>query len=71
MADVALLNPQVESEICKRMIDAAMVRQQKIHQALTTSVLDRETYLLKIGAASELDRLLQEMQQMYDREFRV
>lgn len=71
MANVALLNPGSESRVCQEMLAAAMARKTKLDSELTANLLDRETYLLKIGAAMELKRLIDEMQQVYDREFKV
>jgi hypothetical protein len=71
MSEVALLNPQVEAAAAKAMINVAATRLGNLQQALTASVLDRETYLQKIGAATELDRLLADMQREYARHFEV
>ena len=67
----ALLNPQVEAAACKRMIAVVEERKQQVDLALTTSVLDRETYLLKIGASKELFQVLTIMKREYEREFNI
>jgi hypothetical protein len=69
--NVALLNPQVESAVCQRMIEAVTERKDRLDRDLTANVLDRENYLLKIGAARELEQLLVAMNQLYEREFKV
>jgi len=67
----ALLNPQAESAVCRRMISLAEDQVKKLDLALTTSVLEREHYLQKIGAAAELRRLIDNMKVEYAREFNV
>ena len=71
MADVALLNPQKENEVARSFIDLAADRLGKLQVELGSTVMDRERYLLKIGAATEIDRLISDMQQLYDRKFKV
>jgi len=68
---VALLNPAVESDVCRRMIDVTRSQLEKLEQALTGSVLDRDQYLLKIGALSEVQRVLERQEELYKREFEI
>jgi len=68
---VALLNPAVESDVCRRMIDVTRSQLEKLEQALTGSVLDRDQYLLKIGALSEVRRVLERQEELYKREFEI
>lgn len=67
----ALLNPEVEARAARTMIDVVTTRIGRLHTELTTSVLEREQYLLKIGAARELEQLQSSMQREYDRHFKV
>jgi hypothetical protein len=70
MAD-PLLNPQQEAAACRSMIRQVESMISASKSALTTSVLDRETYLVKIGGVMELERALSLMQREYDRNFKV
>ena len=69
--NVALLNPAVESDVCRRMMDVTRSQLEKLEQTLTGSVLDREQYLLKIGALSEVRRVLDRQEELYKREFEI
>jgi len=69
--NVALLNPAVESDVCRRMMDVTRSQLEKLEQALTGSVLDRDQYLLKIGALSEVRRVLDRQEELYKREFEI
>lgn len=71
MTEVALLNPAQDAEACKAMMSVGRKRREALSAALTSSVLDRETYLQKIGALNELDRFLSDMQREHDRRFAV
>ena len=68
---VPLLNDPREAEVAQRMVHIISHRLDALHQELTSSVLDREQYLLKIGASSELRRVRDELQLEYDRNFRT
>ena len=69
--NLALLNPAVESDVCRRMMEVTQAHLEKLESGLTGSVLERETYLQKIGAVTELRRILERQQELYKREFEV
>lgn len=72
MAEVALLNPgEKDADAAREMLFAAKSRREKLQHELSLTVLDREQYLLKIGASKELQSLENEMQRAYDRRFKV
>lgn len=71
MSDVALLNPAQEAEVCAKMLTSVKGRLEVIDRDLTTTVLDRDQYLMKIGAAKELRVLEMSLQRIYDQNFNV
>lgn len=72
MVEVALLNPKPQDDgAAKEMLFAVKARREKLQHELSAMVLDREQYLLKIGASKELVSLEAEMQRAYDRRFKV
>ena len=71
MSDVALLNPTVEATACRTMIDAVRSMLDTDKLVLTTSPLDRETYLVKIGGVMQIEKALSVMEREYDRHFNV
>lgn len=71
MAGVALLNPGQDAKASKAMIATVQSRVDRITHELTTTVLDRDNYLLKMGAIGSLRGLLKDMQIEYDRNFEV
>ena len=71
MSEVALLNTNEDAKASKAMIATVQNRIDRLTGELTTTVLDRENYLLKIGASQHLKGLLKEMQMEYDRNFKV
>lgn len=71
MTDLALLNPQADGEAAGQMLIVAKGRLERLERELTTTVLDRDKYLLKIGAAQELRLIVNDLQVTYDRHFRV
>ena len=66
-----LLNPTVEADVCKKMIEKVSEMQAQLHAELTGGVLDHETYLMKIGAARSLNTALLTMNAEYGKHFNV
>ncbi len=62
-----LLNPQTELDGARRIIQLASSRLENLDKALTETVLEREAYLQKIGAAQELRNLIEDMNETYRR----
>ena len=67
----ALLNPQNEDAVGLAMLRAVAHRKVNITAALTEQILEREQYLLKIGALKELDALEANLQREYNRVYKV
>jgi hypothetical protein len=72
MSGVALLNPAAPDDgAAKDMLMAVKERRERLQGELSTTVLDREQYLVKIGASKELVALETEMQRAFDRRYKV
>jgi hypothetical protein len=72
MSEVALLNPAPpEDGAAKDMLMSVKTRRERLEKELSTTVLDREQYLVKIGASRELTALEAEMQRAFDRRYKV
>lgn len=67
MSDVALLNPQIEVDGMKRLIDLARAKHQEESNKLLTVELDHTDYLKTFGAVSALGLLLVNMEETYQR----
>ncbi len=67
---VALLNEPLEASVCLKMIHAVDEQATILNGSLVTTVLDREQYLLKIGATKELEVVKARLQQIYDSNFK-
>jgi hypothetical protein len=67
----ALLNPPVEAAICRKMIALVSQRANLLERELGTTLLDRETYLQKLGAARELRAMDRTLTLTYNREFNI
>ena len=65
----ALLNPTQEATVCRQMISSVASQLSALDEALTTSVLDREQYLLKMGRAQALREATRELEHIYARNF--
>jgi len=57
MAEVALLNPQLELSLGKRMLKSVEEASEHFERRLTDTLLDREEYLRTFGAASAIRQL--------------
>jgi GTP1/Obg family GTP-binding protein len=69
MARGGLLNPPVEAAACRKMIDHVAEKLRTYERELASVVLDRERYLLLMGNIQSTRTHLQEMRQIYAREF--
>ena len=70
MTDLALLNPAKESACVEEMLLYVDVQIEKLETQLATSLMDRETYLQKFGAATELRRVRDDLKEIYKRRMR-
>lgn len=64
-----ILNPPEEAAACREMIHATQEQIAITESSLTGSVLDRETYLQKIGALLALRQNLKTLETIYRRRF--
>lgn len=71
MTDVALLNPTTDADGCQAMLSVARQLLEQREKELVTAVLDRETYLQKIGAANALRTLIARMEREFSRRFEI
>jgi len=69
MSEVSLLNPREDAAACKAMIEAAKTRLKVLETELTHSVLERDNYLQRIGAAIAMRTSVLEMEREYQRRF--
>ena len=65
---VPLLNPQHDSELAWKMLTVTEEHMTRLATTLTTAVLDRETYLLTVGAHIELRKLRDQLRHIYRKE---
>ena len=65
MSDVALLNPQIELELCQRMMAITRSRLEREEQKLTSVPLDRAAYLQTFGATTALRDALDALEHEY------
>ena len=71
MSEVQLLNAPVEAAVCNQMMEAVASRLLSLEHHLGTYVLDREIYLQKMGAANELRSVHNDLQTVYERNFKA
>ncbi len=71
MSNVALLNPERESKVCRDFIDQAVLRLQDAEQKLVAQLLKHEEYLIAFGQAQALRALVEELELSYRRNFEV
>lgn len=67
----ALLNPTEEAAVCKKMIGILIEQRNEVDKALTTRLLDRETYLQHFGKRVGLEKAIMELTSQYNKEFNV
>lgn len=68
---VNLLNPAIESSVCRKMIDAVTERLERDEHNLTRIVMPREEYLLAMGRVAVMMEILDDLRIIYDRNFNV
>lgn len=66
---VALINDPREAETCQEMIASVRKAREAIEHMLISTVLDRETYLLKMGAADALRSQQEELHALFRRRY--
>lgn len=66
-----LLNEAVEAQVCKQMLAAIDRRVGAAEEVVTGSILERDKYLMKMGALLELKTLAEEQQRIHDSNFRI
>lgn len=71
MTEVALLNPQADAELSRRLLDAVGEAVQSKERVVLTSVLDREAYLQNMGALVALRELHREVETIYRRKLNI
>lgn len=71
MTREALLNAPREAATCKRMVEALEKRLREHEKILTRSVVDRETYIERMGRIMETRASIEELKSIYAREFEV
>lgn len=71
MSDVALLNPQQDAGLAKKIVEAARLRLHEREQVLLTSVLDPNTYHQNMGAIIVLREVIAEQDEIYRRAMNV
>jgi len=66
-----ILNPPETSAACLRMIGAVRQEQEAVESVLSTTILDRETYLQRMGEVLILRKLRENLERIYRETFEV
>lgn len=64
-----LINPPVEAHACQMMIRHVEGQLRQVQRELSTVVLDREQYLVKVSRAITLEGVRADLEKIYAREF--
>jgi hypothetical protein len=67
MTEVALLNPQLEAELAKRLINMAHDALKRCDATLCSTQLTQDLYLKEFGARTALNTIYLKMKTEYER----
>lgn len=71
MADVALLNPQEDAALAKKLVEAVRAQLKEQENVLLNSVLDPDAYHQNMGALIALRDVVREQEQIYRRALNI